>query len=177
MIRRLEAEAAHSPGTFRSKVILISSMAYVVLFLVLFATALLFYFAIDWALARNRVKSLIYVGVFALMMLPVFWVVLRMFFMRLKAPQGRLITRDEAPQLFRMIDKMRKRLKGPPIHRVVIDREFNAAISQVPRWGLFGGHTNHLILGLPYLYAVTPKEMLAHIQTTATHFGIGVPPY
>jgi hypothetical protein len=63
---------------------------------------------------------------------------------------------------------MKRKLKGPTIHRVVLDREFNAAISQVPRFGLFGGHKNHLILGLPYLFGVTPKEMLA---TVAHEYG------
>jgi hypothetical protein len=63
---------------------------------------------------------------------------------------------------------MRKRLNGPPIHHVLIDHHYNAAISQRPRWGLFGGHTNYLILGLPYMLSVSPKEMLA---TVAHEYG------
>ncbi len=63
---------------------------------------------------------------------------------------------------------MRKKLKGPPIHHVVINDDYNAAISQRPRWGLFGGHTNYLILGLPYMLGVPPREMLA---TVAHEYG------
>ena len=168
LIRRLEAEADNQPTAFRGKVMLISSAAYVVLFAILFAALLLIYFGFNWAYAKQRVRDLIYLGFFALVMLPVFFVVLRVFFMRLTPPTGRAIARKDAPQLFKVLDKMRKRLKGPQIHRVLIDREFNAAISQVPRWGLFGGHTNYLILGLPYLLGVTSKEMLA---TVAHEYG------
>ncbi len=63
---------------------------------------------------------------------------------------------------------MRKKLNGPPIHRVILDNEFNAAISQMPRWGLFGGYKNHLILGLPYLLGVSPIEM---VSTIAHEYG------
>jgi hypothetical protein len=51
---------------------------------------------------------------------------------------------------------------------VLIDDSFNAAICQRPRWGLFGGHANYLMLGLPYLLGVSPKEMLA---TVAHEYG------
>ena len=168
LVRQLEAEAEHNPGSFRNKVLLISSAAYIALALMLAATLLIIYFGISTANGRGHVRQLIYTGLFTLSMIPVYFVVLRMFFLRIDAPVGRELTRKEAPKLFRVLDKMKKKLKGPQIHRVVIDREFNAAISQVPRFGLFGGHRNHLILGLPYLFGVTPKEMLA---TVAHEYG------
>src|SRR3981081_1557875 len=157
LIERLEAEAENSPAAFRSKVFLISSIAYVVLFGTLLGAALLIYFGLNLAYDGHQTSYLIYIGLFALVMLPVFLAVLRMFFMRLEAPEGRPITREEAPQLFDVLDKMRNKLKGPPIHHGLIDRRFNAAISQLPRWGLFGGHTNYLMLGLPYMLGVPPK--------------------
>ena len=168
LIRQLEAEAEHSPAGFRNKVLLISSAAYIALALMLLVTLLVIYLGISTASGRGHTRQLIFTGLFALSMIPVYFVVLRMFFMRLEAPAGRELTRAEAPKLFEVLDKMRKKLKGPPIQRVVIDGEFNAAISQIPRFGLFGGHRNHLILGLPYLFGVTPKEMLA---TVAHEYG------
>lgn len=168
LIERLEAEAENSPAAFRSKVFLISSIAYLVLFGTLLGAALLIYFGLNWAYDGHQTSYLIDFGLFALVMLPVFLAVLRMFFMRLEAPEGRPITREEAPQLFDVLDKMRKKLNGPPIHHVLIDRRFNAAISQLPRWGLFGGHTNYLTLGLPYMLGVPPQEMLA---TVAHEYG------
>lgn len=168
LIEELEAEAENHPAAFRSKVLFISSAAYLVLFAVLVASALLIYFGVTWASEKQRTTDLLRLGVFALVMAPVFYAVLRMFFMRLTPPEGRAITREEAPKLFKALDKMRKKLRGPPIHHVLIDREYNAAIMQLPRWGLFGGHTNYLMLGLPYMLGTPPKEMLA---TVAHEYG------
>jgi hypothetical protein len=168
IVKSLEVDATINPGTFRSKVLLISSAAYVVLFGMLLAIALLIYFGITYAYTEHGTSALIRVGLFALVMVPAFFVVLRMFFIRLAPPEGRYLTRSEAPRLFGVLDKMRKKLNGPLIHHVLIVQEYNAAISQRPRWGLFGGHTNYLILGLPYMLGVSPKEMLA---TVAHEYG------
>ncbi|MDR2112444.1 MAG: hypothetical protein LBQ62_04985, partial [Candidatus Accumulibacter sp.] len=147
LVKRLEVDATVSPGAYRSKVLLLSSAAYVVLFGMLLVIAALIYLGIRSAYMEQRMGALIRIGLFGLVMAPVFFVVLRMFFTRLAPPEGRPLTRAEAPKLFGVLDKMRKRLKGAPIHRVLIDDNFNAAIFQRPRWGLFGGHTNYLILG------------------------------
>lgn len=168
LISGLEAEAEHNPGAFRGKVIMISSAAYFALFGMLLGAALLIYFGFGWANETHRLTHQIQMSVFTLIMLPLFIVVTRMFFMRLEPPEGRPVTRDEAPRLFEVLDRMRRKLKGPPIHHVLINREYNASIVQLPRWGLFGGHANYLMLGLPYLWGVPTNEMLA---TVAHEYG------
>lgn len=168
LVHQLEAESENSPAAFRTKVLLLSVAAYVFLFVLLAGIAVAIGWTAHWAHQHNRTRHLVMAGIFALMMLPVFYVVLRVFFMRLSAPEGREITRADAPRLFEVLDKMRRRLKGPEIHHVLIDTEYNAAISQRPRFGLFGGHTNYLMLGLPYLIGTPPKEMLA---TVAHEYG------
>lgn len=167
LIGRLEAQAEHNPALFRTKVLLISGVAYIALFATLAAIAGFVYFGFTWAREARR-ASMFTVAIFGITMIPVFFAVLRMFFMRLSPPEGRRIVRGEAPRLFDVLDKMRKKLKGPPIHHVLIDDRFNAAVSQLPRWGFFGGHTNYLVLGLPYLLGVPPNEMLA---TVAHEYG------
>jgi Zn-dependent protease with chaperone function len=168
LVRQLEAEAEHNPASFRRTVFMIGSAAYVALAALLALTLLIIYYGVSSSSGRGLTRQLVFTGLFALTMLPIYYVVLRVFFMRLKEPEGREIDREQAPKLFDVLDKMRAKLKGPLIHRVLIDREFNAAIAQVPRFGLFGGHRNHLVLGLPYLLGVTPKEMLA---TVAHEYG------
>ncbi len=169
LVRQLEVDSTISPTAFRTKVVLISSSAYIALFGTLITLALLIYFGFSWAREHHSTQGMIRIGLFGVVMLPVFYAVLRMFFMHLTPPEGRFITRDEAPKLFGKLDKMRKKLQGPPIHRVLINGEYNAAISQLPRFGLFGGHTNYLMLGLPYLLGVTNKEMLATIAHEYGH--------
>ena len=168
LVRRLELDANFHPSGFRRKVLLISFSAYFALFGALIGIGSLLYLGFNWAQVHRSTYNMLRFGVFALILLPVFWMVLRMLFMRLPVPEGRHITREEAPKLFDTIDKIRKKLNGPQIHHVLIDTHYNAAISQLPRFALFGPHTNYLILGLPYLLGVTPKEMLA---TVAHEYG------
>jgi hypothetical protein len=135
----------------------------------LLAITLLIYFGVRSAYLEQRAYPLIRIGLFGLVMAPVFFVVLRMFFIRLPPPEGYHLSPEEAPALFDVLGKMRKQLNGPPVHYVLIDEAFNAAIIQQPRWGLFGGHTNYLVLGLPYMLGVSPKEMLATIAHEYGH--------
>ncbi len=168
LVSRLEVDATVNPVIFRSKVMLISSVAYVILFGMLIAMLLLIYAGIAYAFSEQRTGGLVRIVLFALVMAPVYFVVLRMFFMRLPVPQGQPLTPEDAPRLFRALEKMRKQLNGPPIHHVLLDDEFNASICQLPRWGLFGTTTNYLMLGLPYMLSMSPKEMLA---TVAHEYG------
>lgn len=86
--------------------------------------------------------------------------------LRLDPPAGHRVDPEQAPELFRLLRKIGKKVGGPPIHHVLVDSEFNASIVQVPQWGLMGGsNTNYLVLGLPLLMAVDPARLgsvLAH---------------
>ncbi len=77
----------------------------------------------------------------------------------------REIYRHEFPELFTTIDELRDRLNAPPIHHVVVNYDYNAAIYQAPRLGWFGWYRNYLLLGLPLLQSLSPeqfKSTLAH---------------
>ncbi len=71
------------------------------------------------------------------------------------------ITAIDAPALFEALERIRKKIKGPAIHEVRLDSEFNASIHQHPRFGLFGGAVNHLTIGLPLLMAMDRPRFLA----------------
>lgn len=161
LIRQREAESANDPVAFKRRVVFVSVAAYLALAVFLALVALATYYGFGWARASQSLRSQILFGLFVLSMVPLFWVVGRFFLMRLDPPVGRALHRDEAPKLFETLDKLRRRLKGPPIHHVLIDADYNAAIVQRPRFGLFGGHTNYLIIGLPFLIGTAPKEALA----------------
>ncbi len=169
LVRALEAESENSPAAFRAKVVLLSVAAYVALFVSLGLVGGLLYWGITDAYLHHRTRHLIMLGLVAVLMVPAFFVVIRMFFMRLSPPEGREIFREDAPRLFELLDKMRQKLRGPQIHHVLIFEDYNAAISQLPRFGLFGGHTNYLLLGLPYMLGVPPKEMFATIAHEYGH--------
>ncbi|MFT7773503.1 M48 family metalloprotease [Roseateles sp.] len=89
------------------------------------------------------------------------WTSLRALWVRLDPPQGQLLTAREAPVLFEALERIRKKIHGPPIHAVYLDAEFNASIRQTPRWGLLGGAVNTLTIGLPLLMALDKPRLFA----------------
>ncbi|MBA3593506.1 MAG: M48 family metalloprotease [Polaromonas sp.] len=89
------------------------------------------------------------------------WTTLQALWCRLDAPEGVQVLPADAPALFEALERIRKKIKGPPIHKVLLDAEFNASISQHPRFGLFGGAVNYLTIGLPLLLAVDRPRFLA----------------
>lgn len=169
MVNRLEAEAANRPAAFRAKVILISCAAYIVLFVALALYAS--FVVMGWIyLADNGMW--VHKAGFALATLaalPVFYGVLRTLLTPLAPPTGRVLTHAEAPVLFDLLDKMRRRLKGPPIHHVLVDEEYNASICQLPRWGLVGPVTNYLTIGLPYMLGGQTSEIMSVVAHEYGH--------
>ncbi|MBT9505596.1 M48 family metallopeptidase [Rhodoferax sp.] len=89
------------------------------------------------------------------------WTSSRALWCRLDAPQGVALSPAEAPALFEALEQIRRKIKGPPLHHVLLDSSFNASISQLPRYGLFGGAVNYLTIGLPLLLALDRPRFLA----------------
>ncbi|KQV59338.1 MULTISPECIES: M48 family metallopeptidase [unclassified Duganella] len=161
LVRRLELDSNASPEAFRRKVFAISLAAYAILFGLLAGLLALFVMLVHWAIESHRAFAMIKTGLAGLFLLSLIFVVLRVMLMRLDAPVGRELSRDEAPKLFDILDKLYGKLKGPRIEHVLITDDYNAAIVQHARFGLFGGYRNYLLLGLPFLLGSTPKEMLS----------------
>ncbi|WP_431097951.1 M48 family metalloprotease [Polaromonas aquatica] len=89
------------------------------------------------------------------------WTSLRALWCRFDEPEGVVLQASDAPALFEALERIRKKIKGPPIHRVFLDADFNASIRQHPRFGLFGGGVNYLSIGLPLLMALDRPRFLA----------------
>jgi hypothetical protein len=162
LIERLKAEAAGSPDGSRGKILFVCSMVQLLMFSTVLAVALLVYSGVQLGNNIFRVESLIYLGLTAVAMIVAVGI-LGMFLIRLEAPEGRSITKDEAPRLFETLDKMCKKLDGPPIDHVLITRDYGVMILPLRARAISGGFTNYLILGLPYMLAVPAKEMLSAI--------------
>ncbi len=93
--------------------------------------------------------------------LSLLWISLQALWLRSDPPDGVEITAVEAPALFDSLERIRRKIKGPPIHHVYLNDEFNACIRQQPRYGLLGGAVNHLTIGLPLLMALDRQRFLA----------------
>lgn len=171
LVWSMQGEAQDSPGPFGFKVLLISLCAYLILFGLL--AALLTGLFLVFSMAQERLFFKVLFVSWVIVVVPIVWLTLRMFFVSIPPPQGRKLEESDAPRLFGMISDVRSRLRGAPIYQVLITDEFNASISQCPRFGLFGGYRNYLVLGLPLLYALSEDEFRAVVAHEYGHIAGG----
>lgn len=165
LVARLEKESTHSPELYRLKLLALAALGHAyVLSLLLLALATLLWGMLELAQGEyaNAAKSLLIAAIACIL-----------FFhntrLSLPQPQGQALLPADAPQLFAMIDKIRSKVRGPRIHRVVINDLFNAAIFQAPRLGILGWHRNTLIIGLPLMQALSRKEFAAILTHEYAH--------
>jgi len=160
LVSRMERFARDQPALYGRRVFWLASLGYAYL---LFLTLVLSALTVAAAFSVHRIG---YLGAKLTVVIGVLWLtVARSLWVRSAPPRGVSVTQVDAPQLFRLLDALRVRLKSAAIHDVLITPEFNAGIAQVPRLGIFGWHQNYLTLGLPLMKALTLdqfKSVLAH---------------
>jgi Zn-dependent protease with chaperone function len=173
LVRRREAEAQAQPRAFllRTAALALGGFAYILgvlaLMLAVMAGLGLLVIAAPNALSF---KLALFLGLGAG---AVAWAILRALWVRFPAPAGLPVTAAEAPALAAAVTELQQRLGAPAFHRMLVVPEFNAAVVQVPRLGVFGWHRNYLLLGLPLMQALTPAEFRAVIAHEFGHLAGG----
>ena len=158
LVRLSEHASADDSTRYRRGVALFAALGYAWVF----ACLLLALAVIAWGLTPLGQGRFQVGRVWALLFgIGLFWVTLRALWVRFEAPDGLRLLPDDAPGLFKALDRIRAKIDGPPIHEVYLDDQFNASIRQVPRYGLFGGAVNCLSLGLPLLMALERRRLLS----------------
>lgn len=102
-------------------------------------------------------KILLVFAIFVFGMVRALWI-------KTPPPVGIKVERNEAPALFQLIDKFKSEL-NTTVDVVLINDDFNAYVTQIPRLGFLGMHTNYLVLGLPLMAALNANQfsaVLAH---------------
>ena len=140
---------------YRFRVFLLALLGYAyLLFIVALLLALvvvpIFYLGFNILIAKFLLIPLILAGL-----------VLRSLWVTIPEPDGKKLRRDEAPDLFNLIDEVNKVLSGPKVHHILISDDFNASIVQIPQFGMFGWLRNYLVVGLPLMSALSPAEFRA----------------
>lgn len=158
LVERLEQQAEHSPRIYRAKLGAMALLGYGyiagVLTLLLVAVALLALLAVQRSGAMIALKL-------GIVLVPLIWAVVRAMSVRLEPPSGKELFREDAPELFACIEEVRAKACAPQAHKVLITDDFNAAVVQHPRLGIFGWPRNYLILGLPLMQALDLQEFRA----------------
>jgi len=91
--------------------------------------------------------------------------------LRIQAPaaDGVRLTRDNAPSLYRLVDRLAARLNAPSVDVIRICADMNAAIHQRPEHGAWGRMQTTLVIGLPLVHSVSPRQLAAILAHEMGH--------
>ena len=168
LVARLEDDARRHPSSYVARVVVLSLTGYVYVGVVL---CVLLALLVGIALSVTRLGFL---GAKLLLILgPFVWMILRALRVKQALPEGREVDATTAPALFAEIDALRRALKAPHFHRVLVTPQFNAGVVQVPRLGLLGWSRNYLLVGLPLMSALTVQQFKAVLAHEFGHLARG----
>jgi Zn-dependent protease with chaperone function len=168
LVHRMERFAEAAPRAYRRRVLALAGIGYLYMLVLVVGLATLGAVAVVMlhAVAALLIKVLIVLGVLLA-------VVLRSLWVRMERPRGEQVSRGEAPQLFALLERLCASLRAPPVHHVIVMPQLNAAVTQVPRLGIFGWHRNYLLLGLPLLKCLTVEQLAAVLGHELGHLAGG----
>lgn len=156
---RFEAAASKDPKNYGRKVVATALFGYA--FAPFFVIVLLGLAGLGIVHIANGGGGAWGIGKLSVLALGLALMVARSMIVKFPPPEGKRITQRDAPALYAAIEEIQAKLRGPKIDEVWVDDRLNAAIEQAPRFGLFGGHINRLIIGLPLMQALSEKECIA----------------
>lgn len=113
---------------------------------------------VDGPMARLAFHGAWILGFFTLTLLLSLWV-------RVEEPMGVRVTRAGSPMLFSALDDIQRKLDVPAPDHVLLTMELNAAVMELPRYGIFGLSKRYLIIGLPLL----ESHSLAQVRAILAH--------
>lgn len=172
---KLEKQLVKNPKLYKLKTefLLLVGYGYVVWFVALFLT--LFGFLV-WEIVRNGFSyGLIKL---ALINIVVGYLVIKSLIVKNEMPSGFYVTEAEAGPLLSMVEELRKKIKTPKIHHIVVDGSYNAYVTTFYKFGFFTPSKNILVVGLPLMMGLTETQFisvlaheLAHISNKDTTHG------
>lgn len=163
LITRLEEAARRAPNAYRRRVIALALAAYAYITVVLILlVALVGGFAAMAVAAKSGgavfAKLAFVAGLAALAIARALWV-------KVPPPEGFELPRQDFPALWEILDRLRGGRDGVPIRTVMVDGRLNAAVMQRARFGFIGPNLNYVVIGLPLMAALSPRQLeaiLAH---------------
>lgn len=156
LVKRLEGYARAHPGAYRLRVALLAGLGYAYLFFALGALLLVALLLLRVVRSGNFGLVTWFIPLFLLIV-----TVLRALWVKMPEPEGIPLKPAEAPQLFATLSEIRARVGAPAPHTVLLNFDFNAAITHRSRLGIFGWAQRYLLLGYPLMRALTPDQFCA----------------
>jgi hypothetical protein len=171
LIGRLEREADTHPQLYLGKVAIAAALGFLIpalIALVILACSFSILFALVTG-GRPSFLAAICILVAAAMLIAT----IRALRVQVPVTDGLLLTREDAPDLFRLIDVICRKVVAAPFATVKVNGDFKLVIQQIPQWGVFGGYRNHLHIGAPLLLALSADEFCALLAHEIAHLGGG----
>jgi len=168
-VREIEKRFARQPAALRTKLVWLAALGYAGMLAWFGSVLLLGALFIIPAIGRPLEESWWLLGLGGVILVFGGWAVARVLWVQLTPPEGRVVSRAEAPALHAMLDDLRRRLRASGFYRVVISSACNAGVSEVPRLGVLGWPRHYLELGLPLLESLTVPELRAVLAHEFAH--------
>ena len=173
LVRSLELQLKRNPRRFVWGTALFAALGYSYLILVLVSCVVLTVGVVALAVLFPNGLTLKLGIVLGLLFGSLSLTILRSLWVRLHTPEGIALTMENAPGLIRLIGSLQETIGSARFHRVLLGSQYNASVTQVPRLGLFGWHRNYLMLGLPLMQSMRPKEFEAVLVHEFAHLAGG----
>lgn len=167
LVQRLEGYARAHPDRYAVRVGVLAGLGYAYVWLVLaIATGLLVWLVRIELRGEFGSAGMIRLTVALVLFM---YTILRALWVRFEAPAGIVVGRHEVPELMALVDELVTAVRAPAFDQVMVSDDFNAAVSQQPRFGLVGGYRSVLIVGLPLAYGLTAEEFRAVLAHEVGH--------
>lgn len=169
IVDRIEVRFQNRPLALRMRIALwiaFGYLAFLFWFVLVLLIALAFFCG---AVAADTVLGLILLVIGSLLLTLGGIQAAELLWVGLKPPPGRRLLVWESPGLFDTLARLRAAFRTGRITRVLITPEFNAGVQEIPRLGVFGWPRHYLILGLPLLETVSPREFDAILAHETAH--------
>ncbi|CAD5944018.1 Zn-dependent protease with chaperone function-like protein [Planktothrix tepida] len=155
LVEKLETFSKSHPQSYRLRVALFAVLGYAYIFLILAALLGLVGLVVLFIIFSQHISgAVIKLGI--VLLIPA-WVIARSLWVTIPSPQGLRLSRHQAPDLFALVDELTTALQAPQFHKILLNQQFNAAVVQIPRLGIFGWQENYLLLGLPLMQSLTSR--------------------
>lgn len=166
-LEALAADARDRPGRHALRITGLAAVGYlypaVVAGGLMGLFGLLLWFA-PWALGQHGAAPVVWFGGVGLAGW-LAWSVLQACNWTISKPTGVVLEPGAAPALTALVEEVRAKLGGVPIHEIRLTMDYNASVAQYPSRWIFGGTHNVLTLGLQLLAVHGPEnlgDVLAH---------------
>lgn len=167
LVGKLEEFSKSNPGNYRLRVALFAALGYAYIFLVLAGLLALVGLVVLSIVFGNRVSA--NTIKFAILLIIPACVIVRSLWVTFPPPQGLKLNRDQVPYLFALVDELTTKLQAPRFHNILLNQQFNAAVVQIPRLGIFGWQENYLLLGLPLMQSLSLEQLKAVLAHELGH--------